>query len=66
MNAINRRRCSLIELTGQVLDSKVLLSLVIALVRHEVGNNFSKYGVAATLHEVIAESEQIVNIEYAQ
>ena len=66
VNAIYGRRCSLVELTGQILDSEELFSLVVALVGDEIGNNLSKYGVATTLHELVAKSEQIVNIEYAQ
>ena len=60
------RSSALIELTWQELDSQEWHTLHIALIGNSISNHLAKDSVAATLQQLIAETEEVVNVDITE
>ena len=63
VDAVEGRRCPLVELAGNVFHGQVTAALQVEGVGHRIGDTFAEDRVAAALQQVIAESRQVVKID---
>ncbi len=62
-HAIDSRSSPLVELTGQELDGDEPMTAQIARVAHGVGNDLAEDGIPALFEQLLAEAEEIVDIQ---
>jgi hypothetical protein len=63
MHTVHCGRGPLVELAGDVFHGDVLLAGEVAAVGHGVGHNLTEHAVAAFLNQLVAEAEQVINID---